>query len=259
MYMSKALVIAGADFSTNKLDTITLSNAVYCTGVTLSSNTMSFTTDETQTLTATTTPANTTEALTWASSNTNVATVSNGVVTPVGNGSATITAVCGSYSASCNVTVSIPVTVSWVIGCYYEKNSALTTVLGSFAEGYTDRAAALWDGDTTKIAYDPSNHLGAPAYAIPVTGDVSSIKVTVPDQTMKVTVQFVDYTQNSEYGKNYALRVGGDSTPWTSDVSFGDRTIEIPSEANGFFVTLYSTSEIVYTTETLNQVTIELI
>ena len=79
---------------------------VPCTGITLSSETLTFTESGTQTLTATVTPDGCTDTITWESDNTSIATVSDGVVTAVANGSATITATCGEYSASCSVSVS---------------------------------------------------------------------------------------------------------------------------------------------------------
>lgn len=78
-----------------------------CTGVTLNTNILTFTDEENQTLTATVTPENTTDVITWESSHPSIATVANGVVTPSANGNCTITATCGSYSATCSVTVSL--------------------------------------------------------------------------------------------------------------------------------------------------------
>ena len=77
------------------------------TGISLDKITLSFTTATTQTLTATVEPSNSTDKVTWESSNIEIATVSGGVVTPVSNGSCTITAKAGSYSASCEVTVAV--------------------------------------------------------------------------------------------------------------------------------------------------------
>lgn len=47
-------------------------------------------------------------SVTWKSSNSSVASVNNGTVTAVGAGQATITATCGTASATCTVTVSDP-------------------------------------------------------------------------------------------------------------------------------------------------------
>lgn len=79
---------------------------VPCTSIVLNKNTLSFTTNDTQTLVATVTPSNTTDTVIWSVSPSGIVTVANGIVTPVANGSCTITATCGSKSATCNVTVS---------------------------------------------------------------------------------------------------------------------------------------------------------
>lgn len=61
---------------------------------------------DTETLTATVSPKNVTyPVVTWESSDPNVAIVSNGVVTAIGVGSATVRAMCGGYTANCTVTV----------------------------------------------------------------------------------------------------------------------------------------------------------
>ena len=80
---------------------------VLCTGVSLDANSLTFETNATQTLHATFTPSNTTENKVWSSDNPSIATVANGVVTPVSNGSCNIIITCGSFSATCAVTVNI--------------------------------------------------------------------------------------------------------------------------------------------------------
>ncbi len=89
--------------------------AVLPTGITLSADTaaLEITDDEsspTVTLTATLTPEDVTsgyDTVTWTSSDESVATVSDGVVTAVAAGSATITAATvNGYTASCEVTVT---------------------------------------------------------------------------------------------------------------------------------------------------------
>lgn len=85
---------------------------VSCTGITLDSTSVTFTdVGETATITATVTPANCTEPVTWSSSNTEVATVANGIITSVADGTCTITATCGDYSASVSVTVDVDTSI----------------------------------------------------------------------------------------------------------------------------------------------------
>ena len=82
---------------------------VAVTGVTLSPTTLALTVGGTGTLTVTVAPANATnQTVTWTSSDPSVATVSGGVVTAVGAGTATITVTTedGGFTDTCTVTVS---------------------------------------------------------------------------------------------------------------------------------------------------------
>ena len=103
--MAKTLVLNGANFSVNKLATVTLIEPVPCTGLSLSDSTKSITSMAQFTLTATVTPTNTTDDVIWTTSDSSVATVEHGLVTPLKLGTVTITATCGVYSASCAVTI----------------------------------------------------------------------------------------------------------------------------------------------------------
>ena len=79
---------------------------VPCTGITLSTNEVIFTGNGTQTIIATIEPTDTTDKVIWETSDANIATVDNGVVTAVFNGNAVITATCGDCSAICSVSIS---------------------------------------------------------------------------------------------------------------------------------------------------------
>ena len=96
---------------TEKADAIAVignSGAPTGEGISLSAATASCSVSGTVTLTAQTLPAN--RAVTWATSNSSYATVSNGVVTGVATGSANITATATingtAYTATCAVSVS---------------------------------------------------------------------------------------------------------------------------------------------------------
>lgn len=116
--MGKALVLKNVDFSANKLATIVFGDTVPCTGITLDESTKAITALSPFTLVATPTPSNTTDTVEWSTSDDTVATVADGVVTPLKLGTVTITATCGSYSASCAVTID-NVVPSYVAVCGY--------------------------------------------------------------------------------------------------------------------------------------------
>lgn len=78
------------------------------TGISLNKNILSLNKGKTATLTASKVPLDTTDTtpITFSSDNDAVATVdAAGTVTAISNGTATITATCGSYTATCEVTV----------------------------------------------------------------------------------------------------------------------------------------------------------
>ncbi len=102
----------------NTQTTVTVNGTTPVTGISLNNTTLTLTAaGQMATLTATVTPSNATNKnVTWTSSNTAVATVSNtGVVTAVANGTAVITATTAdgtNLSAQCTVTVSISATTN---------------------------------------------------------------------------------------------------------------------------------------------------
>ena len=80
---------------------------VPATSITLDKTEITFTAEETQTIVASVLPLNTTDVVVWKSSNTSIATVKDGVVTPLIDGEAVITATAGNVSATCKVTVNL--------------------------------------------------------------------------------------------------------------------------------------------------------
>lgn len=104
---STTITATAGGFSAECSVTVSAAN-VAATGVTLDQHELTLTVGTPGTLTATVTPENATnKKLTWISSAEAVATVENGVVTPVAMGTATITATTedGEFSDSCVVTV----------------------------------------------------------------------------------------------------------------------------------------------------------
>lgn len=82
------------------------------TGISLNKSTASIEVGKTTQLNATLQPSGATGTVTWSSNNTSIATVSStGLVTGKAVGEATITATCGTFSASCTITVAETVNI----------------------------------------------------------------------------------------------------------------------------------------------------
>ena len=183
--MAKTLIVKGANYETNALEQVVI-EVIECTGISLNKDTLSIvTTGNTETLIATKTPADTTQPVVWSTSDSNVVTVSNGIVTAVGVGSATVTVTCGNYSASAtvNVTEFMDKTILKKISGIYvnatnalsESGNGLTTVQrgstyqnrGTLAAGAGDLVAGYVDSSGTE-----------PFYAYPIPHNAKRVKVT---------------------------------------------------------------------------------
>ena len=116
---SATVTVTTVDGGYSKGCAVTVNPPVHATGVTLSDASISIYENGRYTLTATVTPSDAIDkSVTWTSSDNNVATVdSNGVVSGVTTGSATITVTTtdGGYTAQCSVSVSEAVYTSIAI------------------------------------------------------------------------------------------------------------------------------------------------
>ncbi len=122
-----------------------LQEAIPCTNITLNNATLSFTTSVAQTLTTTLTPTNTTDTITWSVSPSGICTVNNGTVTPIKNGTCVITATCGTKTATCNVTVSLP-----SVACTSIALNKTALQLGTIQSTQPDTETNLIEGLTWK-------------------------------------------------------------------------------------------------------------
>lgn len=108
--MSKAIVIKGADFSQNKVANVTF-EGIHTESITVSPNTISASAiGATYQLNSTIFPSDSTDPIQWLASDSDVATVNDGIVTITGCGTCNISARSGSHTATCTVTVEIELT-----------------------------------------------------------------------------------------------------------------------------------------------------
>ena len=160
-----------------------LYDALYeVTGLTLDVSSISLgTIGATSQITATTVPSGAT--VTWVSSDTSVATVSNGLVTAVGYGSATITASAGNLTAQCSVVIA-QATVTSISAVYTPSGTIYETDIPALDTLKNDLAVtAHWSDDTTSTVtdYALSGTLSAGSNTITVSygGQTTTITVTV--------------------------------------------------------------------------------
>ena len=159
-------IIAGKVLYENSLVYVPpVSNWKPTTSITLDKNVITIVSLDPITLIATVEPSDSSEDIVWKSSNTSVATVNNGVVTPIADGSCTITATSGDYSASCATTVAFTKfnITSNLTGCQLD-NSINNVIIGASwsgeitpNEGYSLKNAAIQitmgGADITNTAY----------------------------------------------------------------------------------------------------------
>lgn len=197
--MSKALVVKGANFSANKVETITLSQVVPCTGISIVPSTVAFDMlGATQQLTPTLTPADTTETVYYVSSNTDVATVSDsGLITCVGIGSAVITVTCGTQSATCAVSLnSVVIDFSKYAKLENKKTSYNRDYVSLLAQEYGFAFASEINalGGYKAFYGDTYNNL----YPIPIPKGATKV-VGQCSAPLYLDVELMDSLQPSEY------------------------------------------------------------
>lgn len=139
------------------------------TGVTLDQTALTMGVEETATLVATIQPAGAEGTVTWASSNTAVATVDNGVVTSIIEGTTNITATVGTFVATCEVTVSqsvnfrkslegsnyYPIILDGISAAAIESK-----IVADFRPNEENTFLYVWDGTYTEGASTGPNFFG---------------------------------------------------------------------------------------------------
>lgn len=190
--MATTLVIKNANFSANALDTVSFVETKPCTGVSLNKSTSSILYQGTDTLVATVTPVDTTDILSWASSNSDVAIVANGVVTAVGVGNATITATCGSFSAECSIIVTATVSGATLAGKRFAGSGAAGGGTGAVYPDSGTKFGIIYSATGEKlIYYDYSDYY-------PIIIPQNTTKVRIVKGTNALTIYRVPLMDTSK-------------------------------------------------------------
>ena len=127
------------------------------TGISLNKTTLALNRGVTETLTVNYNPSDTTDSktVTWSSGNTSVAKVDqNGKIIAVNKGTTTITAKVGSKTASCNVTVKVPLTGISLNKTTLALNRGVTETLtvNYNPSDTTDSKTVTWSSENTSVA-----------------------------------------------------------------------------------------------------------
>lgn len=237
---SAQITVRGAN-GKNAVCTVTVTRPVVdieVEGIILNKTELSMDVSNSETLVATVAPENATDkTIIWISSDTSVATVSDGVVTALRNGTATITATTSNgKSATCTVTVQTPITsVSGVvldkqnIDIYVNQEA---TLLATVSPSNADDKGIVWtSSDTSVVTVSDGVIFGVKMGTATVRattndgGFVASCEVTV-------RVGSIFYTLNSDSG-SYVVTgyFGYDNEIEIPDIYEGLRVIEIGRDA----------------------------
>jgi len=147
---------------------------VAVTSVSLSPTEVTLSRGTSQVLTASVSPANASnKALTWSSSDRSVAVVENGIVTPKGNGTATITVttVDGNKTATCKVTVKTKITAVTAINDMAASSNSISDTI-DYGESYSLPATV------TVTGYDQES------FECPVSFSPASVDSTKTGETV---------------------------------------------------------------------------
>lgn len=237
----KTLFETGAYADTGLTDEMAVisSWASQVTAIALNQSSISISGATTSQLVATTTPAG--GAVTWSSSDTSVATVSsNGLVTSVGNGTATITATSGDVSATCTATISGFKSLVSISAVYTQSGTVYDT--DSLDDLKADLVVTgLYDDQSTETVteYTLSGTLEVGTSTITVTysGKTTTFNVTVTEPSLYQVEYRGNYTTNTPSNTRVTLITGdvtfapGDTV--TIDIASGYKYFIIQESATG--------------------------
>lgn len=234
--MSRALVIKGANFETNRVTQVTISG-VPCTAIALGSNAYNISSMSVgTTITVTKTPADTTDEVTFSIANTSVAKVEDGKLYAVGFGSTTLTATCGSASATATVTVSsIELAPQKLSGAKFNTVSTW---------GTDNPIAYVTQSGNTAFATEKVTPLTTPDG---VTGNAEVAVIKIPANTAKIKIEsptrpnwaaqvrFTTTNSTLNYnGQYFAKYISSSNVPVATTTTKYIEITDIPSSADSF-------------------------
>ena len=201
------------------------------TGLTISPASVSLSVGQTKTLSVTVTPNNASKSVTWTTSNSSVATVSNGIVTAKAVGTAKITATCAANSnIKATATVTVTNTSSTVTsGSVVIDINSFTALSGSYgfqawSSGEIGGTAYIYGGANTYMQFNSSKDTqylasdkAAPAPIKEITVKLNSKTTANKDwRLLTSTTAYGEVTGNPKDGTDEGTKsVTTSGTTWT--------------------------------------------
>lgn len=238
-----ALVLNGANFEENKVTTITISrDEKPCTGIVLDESSIVATELGDITITATVTPADTTDDIVWTTSDSTVATVVGGVVSVVGLGVVTITATCGTQTASCIIDAS-EVTMSVSYGFFVRYS--LVNYPNVYGYSTTKRGLLIHSLAGTKTLKNQSSDQ-TDRYPVPIPNNTAVVKLGYGSDMRQGTIYFGWLNSRAsaypEQYPNVAELISLDQSHSTAYNAATTWEYEVPEGANSFAISLVTNS-----------------
>ena len=169
----------------------------------------------------------------WSSSNTSVATVSNGTVTAVGRGSATITVTSGSATASCSVTVQdYNLTINQTYLSLFVGDTSTLSVSGA-----PSGASVSWSSSNTRVA----TVIGGVVTAVGTGSSTVTAQFTTGGRTYSASCQInvndsgitlSQYSISSFYVGD-SVTISASTSPSGQSVSWSSSNTSIATVSNG--------------------------
>lgn len=248
--MSKALVIKGANFTANKIETIVIEESIPCTSIVLSEESVQFSAiGETRKITATVAPVDTTDSIQWLSSNEDVAVVTNGSIECVGVGTAVVTAICGERTAYCDVTSTVTINADSIYshtnGLYADGTDLAASPVKDYVNAKSNDRGRVYFSATNvldgKLAYGGgSGTVIEGAYPMPIPNGASHITITKPEHAQYL--RLVCLNSQEAPTNTVAPRTEAKVVAHVYLTSGTTAELDIPDTADSFAFGLYAAS-----------------